>query len=243
MISGIEMLKDKGTVRRKMDYDFKGKRIFLTGGSGGIGMAISQAYARYGGGITAPSHSELDLSNEKSIQGYLEKDSSCYDIFIHSAGVNTLAGIEEINGEIMEEAFYVNCIAPVILLNRFVKGMRDRKAGKIIFISSLYASISRERRVAYSASKNALTGIMKSMALELAQDGIMVNCVAPGYVMTKMTQKNLSMDVIEKIRNQIPTKRFQTAEEIADMALFLTSDKNRSITGQLITVDGGFLCR
>ena len=226
-----------------MHMDFDGKKVFLTGGSGGIGRHIYKAFENEGGLVTAPSHDLLDLSSEISITRYLQTSSCDFDVFVHCAGINPLAGVEEINSKIMEDTYYINCIAPVLLLNRFINKMRERKMGRIVFLSSLYASVSRERRIAYSAAKSALSGIMKSMALELAKDGILVNCVAPGYVMTEMTCKNLSREEIDQIKSNIPTQRLQTADEIADVVMFLSSNRNKSITGQLITVDGGFLCR
>ena len=97
--------------------------------------------------------------------------------------------------------------------------------------------------MAYSMSKNALTGLAKTLSLELGQYNILTNCVAPGYVMTDMTRKNLSMQEIEQIRESIPTKRFQSGQDIANIVMFLCSEMNQSITGQLIAVDGGFTCK
>lgn len=120
--------------------------------------------------------------------------------------------------------------------------MQANQWGRVVFISSLYGIVLRERRIAYSSSKNALTGLCKSMAIELGADNILVNCVAPGYVMTDMTRKNLSDEEIKSIEQQMPTKRFQTTEDIANVTAFLCSNLNQSITGQLIAVDGGFTC-
>jgi 3-oxoacyl-[acyl-carrier protein] reductase len=115
--------------------------------------------------------------------------------------------------------------------------------GKIVLISSLYSMVTKERRIAYSSSKSALTGLMKTSALELAPYNILVNAVAPGYVMTDMTKKNLSAEEIKNIEQQIPTKRFQSEEDIASLVYFLCSEENKSITGQLIAVDGGYTLR
>lgn len=228
----------------QMNMDFTGKKIFITGGSRGIGAGICKAFEKFGGEITAPARSCMDLSSEESIQSFLQKSSEVkYDVFVHCAGINRLAGIEEIDAGLMKEVYFVNCVAPVMLARAFVPGMKANGYGRIVFLSSLYATVSRERRLAYSASKNALNGIMKSMAIELAADNILVNCVAPGYVMTEMTRHNLSEKEISDIKKSIPTGRLQTVEEIADVVLFMCSDLNRSITGQLLTVDGGFTCR
>lgn len=227
-----------------MEISLSGRRVFLTGGSRGIGKRIGSVFQAAGAELTAPGREELDLLSAESIEDYLEANTELKpDIFIHCAGINKLAGITEIDRDTMQDVFQVNLYSAVRLLNAFAGSMKERGYGRILFISSLYAMVSKERRVAYSASKNALTGLAKSIALELAPYHIMVNLIAPGYVMTDMTKKNLSDQEIERIREQIPTGRFQTEDDIASLAAFLCSDYNQSITGQLIAVDGGFTCR
>lgn len=227
-----------------MHIDLKDRVIFLTGGSRGIGKQIKKTLEDDGAIIIAPERNKLNLMDPQNIERYLAENPDLEpDIFIHCAGINELAGIEEINHEILERVFQVNYNAPVALLSAFVKSMKKKKWGRIIFISSLYAIVSRERRIAYSSSKNALTGLAKTLALELAPYNILVNSVAPGYVMTEMTCKNLSPEEIQAIESNIPTGRFQTEEEIAFLVEFLCSNYNQSITGQLVAVDGGFVCR
>lgn len=230
-----------------MNIDFSGKTIFLTGGSRGIGKNIKESFEKSGAIVIAPNRQELDLLEEKSVNLYLEQNQSILengiDIFVHCAGMNQLAGVDEINESILSSVFQVNVFSPTLLLKKLVPYMKKEKSGKIVFVSSLYAIVSRERRIAYSASKNALTGLTKTLALELAPDNIMVNAVAPGYVLTDMTKQNLSEQEQEKIKTSIPTGRFQEEQEISDTIMFLCSDFNKSITGQIIAVDGGFLCR
>ena len=217
---------------------------FLTGGSRGIGRAIKESLEKSGISVIAPTRIELDLSNPDSIKVYLENKKNCApDIFIHCAGINELAGIEEISQDLILRVFQVNYNSAVQLLKAFVPDMKKKEYGKIVFVSSLYGIVSRERRIAYSSSKNALNGLCKSLALELAPHNILVNSVAPGYVMTDMTKKNLSEEEIKNIEKNIPTGRFQSEEEIADAVTFFCSEKNKSTTGQLLAVDGGFLCR
>ena len=223
---------------------FKDKTVFITGASRGIGRCIKAGFEKEGARVIAPSRDELDLSSKKSVRQYIENnDLSETDIFIHCAGINVKAGIDEINEEILEDVFEVNLFSPISLIKSISEGMKRRKTGRIILISSLYAIVSKERRIAYSTSKNALTGLAKTLTLELAPYGILTNCIAPGYVMTDMTRNNLSEDEIAKIEHDIPTGRFQTEKEISDTVMFLCSDNNQSITGQLIAVDGGFLCK
>jgi len=227
-----------------MEISFEGRTLFLTGGSGGIGREIAAVFAEGGARVIAPGHEELDLSDSGSICRYCEAHTEISpDILIHCAGINELAGVGEITQEILERTFQVNCHAPALLINRLCGGMRRRRWGRIVFVSSLYAIVSRERRIAYSASKHALSGLMKAAALELAPEQVLVNAVAPGYVATEMTRKNLTGQELAAVTANIPTGRLQEAREIADMIAFLCSECNRSITGQLIAVDGGFTCR
>lgn len=224
--------------------DLNGKNAFVTGGSRGIGKTIVKILHDCGANVIAPIRQELDLSNMDSIQAYVKRNQDLHvDIFVHCAGINELAGINEISQDLLSRVYDVNLFAPILLLKAFCPFMQANQWGRVVFISSLYGIVSRERRIAYSSSKNALTGLCKSLAIELGTDNILVNCVAPGYVMTDMTRKNLSDEEIQSIELQMPTKRFQTTEDIANVTAFLCSNLNHSITGQLIAVDGGFTCK
>ncbi len=227
-----------------INIDLGGKTAFVTGGSRGIGKTIVEVLQSGGAYVLAPTRSELDLSDFSSISAYLKKQKDLkFDIFIHCAGINELAGINEISQDLLSKVYGVNLFAPIHLLKAICPNMQKNKWGRIVFISSLYGIVSRERRIAYSSSKNALTGLCRSLAIELGENNILVNCVAPGYVMTDMTRKNLSEAEIKNVESQMPTHRFQTTEDIANLIAFLCSDLNQSITGQLIAVDGGFTCK
>lgn len=227
-----------------MDITFKERTVFLTGASRGIGRKVKEVFVENGAQVIAPPRGEMDLSDASSISRYLASyDQKMPDIFVHCAGINILAGIEEISTGLMRDVMQVNCFSAVSLLQGFAKYMKAHQYGRVVFLSSVYALVSRERRTAYSASKNALTGIVRSLALEMAPDHILVNAVAPGYVMTDMTKQNLSSREIAGLKQQIPTGRLQTEMDIAGLVCFLCSDLNQSITGQLISVDGGFTCR
>lgn len=226
-----------------MQIELTGRTAFLTGASRGIGKRIKETFECAGATVIAPGRGELDLASEEQIGEYIKGNPHEIDIFIHCAGVNHLAGIETIEPQILLETFQVNLFSAVQLLHGYAGGMKRNGWGRVTFISSLYALVSKERRIAYSASKSALTGLTKSLALELGKENILVNAVAPGYVMTDMTKKNLSKAEIEEITAQIPQGRMQSEDDIANLTLFLCSDLNQSITGQLIAVDGGFACR
>ena len=227
-----------------MELFFRDKKVFITGGSRGIGKKICELFLENGAEVYSPSRKELDLSDRGSIREYLTEHSDISpNIFIHCAGLNKLAGIDELCESVLDEVFQVNYFSATELLKAFVPRMKEEKKGKILFISSLYSIVSKERRIAYSSSKNALTGLAKTLAIELAPYNVLVNLVAPGYVMTDMTRKNLSDGEIDEIKRMIPTGRFQTEEDIANAVAFLCSDLNQSITGQLVAVDGGLLCK
>ena len=224
------------------EISYKGKRVFLTGGSRGIGRTLKLHFEALGADVEAPGREQLDLSSRESISQYLKRKMD-FDIFVHCAGKNELASVTEIQSAVLDDCFQVNYYSAVELLKAITPHMSVNGNGKVLFISSLYAIVSRERRLAYSSSKNALTGLMKTAALELAPAHIMVNAIAPGYVMTEMTRKNLSGEELAAICGNIPTGELQSEEDISNLAVFLCSEFNQNITGQLIAVDGGFLCR
>lgn len=227
-----------------ISLDLNGRTAFVTGASRGIGKTIASTLKDCGANVVSPTRSEMDLLDINSISNYVSNNKDLQiDIFVHCAGINELAGIGEISEDILTRVYDVNVFAPTLLLKSFFSNMANKGWGRIVFISSLYGIVSRERRIAYSSSKNALNGLCKSLAIELGKDNILVNCVAPGYVMTDMTRKNLSDDDIRDIESNMPTKRFQSPEDIANLTAFLCSDLNQSITGQLIAVDGGFTCK
>lgn len=226
-----------------MDNNLTGKVVFLTGGQRGIGLCIKKTFEKMGARVVSPSIEELNLLSRESTQKFVDSFKDSIDIYIHCAGINNVAPIEEIDIDDVTDTFEINFFCNILLLKKMIPEMKKKNNGKIVFISSLYALVSKEGRISYSSSKNALTGLCKTLALELGPYNIMVNCLAPGYVMTEMTKKNLSKEEIESIERMIPTGRFQQEQEIADAVAFLVSGSNKSITGQVIAVDGGFLCR
>ncbi len=223
---------------------FEGKRVFVTGASRGIGKTIKQSYEKEGALVVSPFRTELDLADETSVNQYLADHSEDdFDVFVFNAGINPVNTIDELDLADVHRTFQVNLYSSVQIIRHYIDKIKKNGSAKVVFISSLYSTVTREGRFSYTASKHAITGVMKTLALELAPYGACVNCVAPGYVMTEMTKENLTEEEMSEISRMIPTGRFQLPEEIADAVLFLSGNQNKSITGQTLYVDGGFLCR
>lgn len=217
------------------------KKVFITGGSRGIGKAVCRKFCQEGYAVTAPVRNELDLNCAESISDYIvshQKDD--FDIIINNAGCNEIDLIENISDNDLELMINVNLIAPLKLIRGFVGSMKKKHYGRIVNIGSIWAGVSKPGRCVYSATKNGIHGITNTLAVELAEDNILVNTVCPGFTRTELTEKNNTPEQIRLIREDIPMKRMAEPEEIAEVVFFLASEKNTYLTGQKIMVDGGF---
>lgn len=224
-------------------WRLQNKNVFITGAGRGIGKCLRENFEAAGANVLAPGRAEMDLSQRDQIERYLDGHEREIDVFIHCAAINPHMEAMHVDENILNHVFQVNVFSAETILKRIISGMQTRGWGRILLISSLYAIVAKEKRLAYCMSKNALTGMAKTLTLELAPYNILTNCIAPGYVMTDMTKKNLSEEELKETITGIPTGRLQSEQEIADLALFLCSDFNQSITGQLIAVDGGYTCK
>ena len=219
------------------------RTALITGASRGIGAAIAARLKSEGVRVLSPSSKVLDLSSTVSIDTYLSQLTDPIDILVNNAGINRLGSIDEISGKDFEEVIQINLLGHFQLTQGLVKGMKARRYGRIINISSIWSLVSRERRVTYSAAKAGLNGLTRALALELAPYHILVNAVAPGYINTELTKKNNPPEALERIAGEIPLGRLGEPSEIAECVAFLCSPKNSYMTGQVIVLDGGYLCR
>lgn len=219
------------------------RTALITGAARGIGAAIKKRLEQEDLFLLTPSRTELDLLSDISIDAFLSSLKKPVDILINNAGINYLAGIEEVSIEKMQEMSQVNLAAPLRMTQGIIPGMKANRFGRIVNVSSIFGIVSKERRLLYSTTKAGLIGMTRGLAVELAPFNILVNCVAPGYVMTELTMQNNTKEELEIIRNAIPVGRLAEPEEIAEVVAFLCSDKNSYITGQAIVVDGGFTCK
>jgi 3-oxoacyl-[acyl-carrier protein] reductase len=154
--------------------------------------------------------------------------------------VNHIRPLAELESAAWQEMVQVNLTAPLELIRGFSTGMKARRWGRIVNVSSIFSLVTRANRAAYSATKSGLNGLTRTCAVELAPDNILVNAVCPGYVETEMTRRNNSAEELEKIAGTIPLRRLAQPKEIARVVGFLCSEENSYCTGQLIVADGGF---
>lgn len=241
------------------------KNIVVTGCLQGIGKATLEKFAKNGANIFACAYQQSEefeggcdaLAKENGVQVipiYFDmadiasvkeaaKSIQKFKMEIHGlvniAGINRDAYFNMISYQDMVDTFQVNVYSQIILSQYIVKLMQRYKTeGSIVFTSSITALDGNAGQVTYGASKAALLGAMRSMALELGTNGIRVNAVCPGVIKTPMTEK-LSQEVIESKEKMMEIPRLGEADEVADVFMYLMSDLSTHISGQTIRVDGG----
>lgn len=220
------------------------RTALVTGGARGIGAAIAAELERRGFAILAPTRQEMDLEDAASVEAYLAaRGGTRVDVLVNNAGINRLRALEELDGETWGAMVQTNLTAPLRLTQAFAAGMQERGWGRILNVSSIFGIVTKERRAAYSMTKSALNALTRSAAVELGPRGVLVNALCPGYVDTALTRQNNSPADIEAIEASIPLRRMAQAEELARVAGFLCSEENSYLTGQMVVVDGGFLCK
>ena len=221
----------------------KRKTALITGSSRGIGKSIKESLSKDGIDIINPSRDILDLSSPKSIDEFLSQLTTHIDIVINNAGILKVGQHDEISTDDFHEVFQVNVVAPFKLISGLVEGMKPQKFGRIVNISSIWGQKSKEGRTLYSSSKAALDALTRSLAIEFAAYNILINSVAPGYIETDMLKQYNTEKELLKIKDTIPMKRFGKKIEIAELVKFLCSENNSYITGQILTIDGGYVCK
>lgn len=206
--------------------------VLVTGGSRGIGKAIVDIFIDNGHSVYYPTREEVDLSQPVNLT---KRD---FDIVINCAGINPIKQlIDVLDNEVMR----VNYNSPLEIIQQCLPYMQEKRYGRIINIGSIWIDISKQGRLAYSASKNALHALTKSITAEYGQWNILANTVSPGFIETDLTFKNNTSQDILKMLNTIPATRLGLPTEVAKLVYFLTIN-NTYISGQNIIIDGGFSC-
>jgi len=233
------------------------KIVFITGVSRGIGLEIAKCFSKNGYFVLGTSRSDFDLAKVLSSDEclHLQLDvtdrnqvSACLDqlkeidkvpnVLINNAGITKDQLFLRMKSEDWDDVIETNLTSVFNMSKLFIKSMVKERSGSIINISSVAGLMGNAGQVNYSASKAGLGGFTRALAKEVAARNITVNCIAPGFIETDMTDHFQDKD-LENILNQIPANKMGNPQHIADLALFLASPKGNYITGQTISVDGG----
>ncbi len=249
----------------------------ITGSTSGIGLGIAEGLATAGMNIVLnglepaeqfePERQRIEevvgsrviyhpanLMQPEQVRGLIaaaEKDFGHVDVLVNNAGIQFVSPIEEFSDERWEAVISLNLSAAFYAIKAVVPAMKAQGWGRIINIASAHGLVASPFKAAYVAAKHGIMGLTKTVALEVAEQGITVNAISPGYVWTPLVEKQipdtaqargLSEEAV--VRDVLlaaqPTKKFVSVEEMAAVAVFLCSDGAASITGSAMPVDGGW---
>ena len=255
----------------------EGKTVLVTGSTSGIGRGIAEAFAGQGcnivlNGFGDPAEIEAliaqiagmhdvkvrydgaDMSKPDAIEAMMARairEFGAIDVLVNNAGIQHVAPIEEFPVEKWNAIIAINLVASFHTIRHALPSMKQRRWGRIINVASAHALVASPFKSAYVAAKHGIAGLIKTVALEVAERGITVNAVCPGYVLTPLveqqvpdTAKARGITEEEVVRDVLlaaqPTKQFVTVNEVAALTMFLASDAAASITGAILPVDGGW---
>ncbi|MEO0098022.1 MAG: 3-oxoacyl-[acyl-carrier-protein] reductase [candidate division WOR-3 bacterium] len=243
-------------------FNFKGKRIIVTGAGSGIGKAIAKKFAEFGGIIAVcdinPEAANLtlkeieivggkglaypiDVSNFQEVErlvDQIEKSFGGIEILVNNAGITRDSLLLKMKEEDFDKVIAVNLKGTFNFTRAVLKYLLKRRWGRIINVSSVIGEMGNPGQANYAAAKAGIIGFTKSVAKEVASRNITVNCIAPGFILTPMTD-SLPSEIKERYIKNIPLGRPGMPEEVANLCLFLASDFADYITGQVIRIDGG----
>lgn len=232
------------------------KTVLITGGSRGIGKAMVEAFCKQGCRVaftycnsetqalelqnkTGAVAIKCDSRNESDISVAV-KTLGRVDVLINNAGISQNGLITDLSLELWNEIFTVNVTGAFLFSRAVLPDMIRRHEGCIINIASMWGETGASCEVAYSASKAAIIGFTKALAKEVGLSGIRVNCISPGVIMTDMLNE-YSQEDLDALKEETPLSRLGTPEDIANAAVFLASESSGFITGQILSVNGGFV--
>jgi NAD(P)-dependent dehydrogenase (short-subunit alcohol dehydrogenase family) len=249
-------------------FDLTGRAALVTGGSKGLGLAMARGLARAGADVVISSRhkDELDAAlptilgdtgrrghavvadmtkrdDVKRLADEAVRVMGKVDILVNNAGSNTPQAIDAVTDDAWANLIELNLTSVMALTRALVPGMKARRWGRVIHISSIMGFVSNEGRSAYSATKAALVGMARASALELGPFGVTVNCIAPGPFLTELPLKLLSQEKRDEWSKVTAVGRWGDPDELVGPVLLLASDAGSYITGQTLIVDGGFVSR
>ncbi len=257
--------------------ELAGKAAIITGSTSGIGLGIAQALASAGVDVMLNGfgdaagidqirrdieqsfgvktvYSAADMSMPGDITGMVEAARKTFgrvDILVNNAGIQHVEAIETFPPAKWDAIIAINLSSAFHAIRAVVPEMKARKWGRIINVASAHALVASPFKSAYVAAKHGIAGLTKSVALEVAEHGVTVNAICPGYVLTPLVQKQIPETAKarglteEQVVNDVllhaqPTRKFVTTEQIGGLAVFLCTEAGASITGTALPIDGGW---
>ena len=238
--------------------NFKGKKILITGATGGIGKALVKKFLSLDGTVLATGTNtekldslkkefpninvlKFDISDHSKIEDFIENVTSQLvglDVLVNNAGITMDNLSLRMKDEEWKKVIDVNLSSTFYLCKHAIKKMLKNKYGRIVNITSIVGHTGNLGQANYSASKAGMVAMSKSLAIEYAKKNITINCVSPGFIQSKMTDK-----IVESIKavltSRIPMSKLGTGEDVSNTVAFLSSDAASYITGETIHVNGG----
>jgi NAD(P)-dependent dehydrogenase (short-subunit alcohol dehydrogenase family) len=249
-------------------FNLTGRVALVTGGSKGLGKAMARGFAEAGAEVVISSRHDdelreaaaeirhgldtgvativADMTKREDVKMLAASATHAFgkiDILVNNAGSNIPQPLDQIQDKDWDEILELNLTSCMALSRYLVPGMKDRRWGRIIYMSSIMGLSSYIERGAYSATKSALLGLCRATALDLGQFGITVNCIAPGPILTDLPSRVLSEEVRSAVAERTALGRWGDPRELAGPAVFLASEAGNYVTGSVVVVDGGILAR
>ena len=238
------------------------KVAIVTGGASGLGYAIVEKFVQSGIRTVVIGRNEeklnaareafgdlcstisFDLSNLQGIPELVEsiaREQGRIDILVNNAGINMKKPFTEVSDDDFQKIILTNVNAVFALSREVVKVMLGQKQGSIVNISSMASQYGIPKVIAYTASKSAIEGMTRAMAVDLSPEGIRVNCVAPGFIATDMSAKALNNDPERKnkVLSRTPMGKLGTPADVAEAVYFFSTEASKYVTGTVLPVDGG----